>query len=146
MRFMMLMIPGVYQGVAGANVGADFTPSTEMVEKMTRYNEDLAKSGTLISLDGLQPPSKGAHVRFSGGKPRVVDGPVPELKGVVGGYWMIQVNSKAEAVDWARRCPAQDGDVIEIRQVFEMSDLPEDTRQAAESSVVEAQIEKHKNR
>ncbi len=145
MRFMMLMIPQIYQGEQGKNVGGDFVPDAKAVERMTKFNEDLAKAGALIALDGLHPSAKGARVSFSGRKPTVTDGTLTEAKDVLGGYWMIQVNSKKEAIDWATRCPAQDGDVIEIREVFEMPDLPPDVRKAGDSAVVKAQIEKHKN-
>jgi hypothetical protein len=142
MRFMMLMIPKVYQGADGRSVKADFTPSADAVEKMTRFNEELAKAGALIALDGLHPPERGARVSFQGGKARVTDGPFAESKEVLGGYWLIQAKSKEEVVEWARRCPADEGDVIEIRQVFETSDWPEDAREAAESSTVQAALEK----
>lgn len=124
MRFMMLMIPNVPDE-------ADWSPSAEAVGAMSKYNDELGKAGVLLALDGLQPPSKGARLAFSDGKPSVTDGPFSEAKEVVGGYWMIQVRSKEEAVEWASRCPAADGDVIEVRQVFEMSDFPEDVQQAA---------------
>jgi hypothetical protein len=126
MRFMMLMIP---KGYEKAEAGA--MPSAEMVAKMTKYNQALTKAGVLIALDGLHPASKGARVSFSGGKPRVTDGPFTEAKELLGGYWMIQVKSKQEAVEWASRCPAQDGDVIEVRQVQEMSDFPPEVQKAA---------------
>lgn len=142
MRFMMLMIPEVYQGAEGQNVDADFTPNAEDIAPMMRYNEELAKAGVLISLDGLQPAVKGARVSFQGGKPRVTDGPFPGATDILGGYWMIQVRSKAEAVEWARKCPARQGDVIEVRQVFEMDDFPEDAQKAAENPVVQAQVER----
>jgi hypothetical protein len=123
MRFMMFMIPNVRE--------EDWMPSAEAVAAMSKYNESLTKAGVLLSLDGLQPPSRGARVSFSGGKPRTIDGPFTEAKEVIGGYWMIQVKSKAEAVEWASRCPAADGDVIEVRQVFELSDFPPDVQRAA---------------
>jgi len=126
MRFMMLMIP---KGYEKAEAGA--MPSAEMVAKMTKYNQALTKAGVLIALDGLHPASNGARVSFSGGKPRVTDGPFTETKELIGGYWMIQVKSKQEAVEWASRCPAQDGDVIEVRQVQEMSDFPPEVQKAA---------------
>ena len=129
MRFVAFMIPGVYQ--PGKKVAANFTPPADMVEKMTRYNEQLKKAGALIALDGLQPLAQGARVAFSGGKATVTDGPYVEAKEVVGGYWMLQFKTKQEAVDWIKKCPAQDGDVIEIRPVFEMSDFPEDVQKAA---------------
>ena len=102
-----------------------------MVAEMTKYNEALTKAGVLLALDGLHPPSMGTRVSFSRGKPRVTDGPFAEAKEVIGGYWLIQVKSKAEAVEWASRCPAGDGDVIEVRQVQEMSDFPPDVQKAA---------------
>jgi len=126
MRFMMLMIP---KGYEKAEAGA--MPSAEMVAKMTKYNQALTKAGVLIALDGLHPASNGARVSFSGGKPRVTDGPFTQAKELLGGYWMIQVKSKQEAVEWASRCPAQDGDVIEVRQVQEMSDFPPEVQKAA---------------
>ncbi len=139
MRFMMLMIPRVYQGKAGKEVGPDFAPDADAVAKMTRYNEELAKAGALIALDGLQPIAKGARVAFSSGKSKVTDGPYTESKEVLGGYWMIRAQSKDEAVAWAKKVPAEEGDVIEVRQVFEMSDFPEDVRKAGESTTVSAQ-------
>ena len=144
MRFMMLMIPRVYQGANGKDPGPDFAPSAEEVAKMTKYNEELAKAGALITLDGLQPMAKGARVSFAGGRPRITDGPYTESKELLGGYWMIKAKSKDEAVEWARKVPAQDGDVIEVRQVIELSDFPEDARKAADSAAVRAQLEKHR--
>ncbi len=126
MRFMMLMIPSGYEK---AEAGA--MPSAEMVAEMTKYNEALTKAGVLLALDGLHPASNGARISFSGGKPTVTDGPFTEAKELIGGYWMIRVKSKAEAVAWASRCPAQDGDVIEVRQVQEMSDFPPEVQKAA---------------
>src|SRR6185369_1597998 len=101
------------------------------VERMMKYNESLQKAGVLLALDGLQPPSTGARVSFPGGRPKVVDGPFAEAKEVLGGYWMIQVKSRDEAIEWAKRCPGGDDEVIEIRQVQEMSDFPPDVQKAA---------------
>jgi len=126
MRFMMLMIP---KGYEKAQPGA--MPDAKAVAAMMNYNEALQKAGVLLALDGLHPPSMGARVTFSGGKPNVTDGPFAEAKEVIGGYWMIQVKSKEEAVEWASRCPASDNEVIELRQVQEMSDFPADVREAA---------------
>ena len=126
MRFMMLMIPKGYE-----KAGPGAVPDAKAVAAMMKYNESLQKAGVLLALDGLQPPSKGARLSFSGGKPKVTDGPFTETKEALGGYWMIQVKSKEEAVEWASRCPASDGDVIEVRQVFEMSDFPADVQDAA---------------
>jgi len=144
---MMLMIPRVYQpdAPAGEKAGEGFAPDAEIVAQMTKYNEELAKAGALIALDGLQPSSKGARISFTGGKRIVTDGPFIETKEVVGGYWMIQVNSKEEAIEWARRCPAGDGDVIEVRQVFEMSDFPADVQRAADNPTVRAQLDRKKS-
>jgi hypothetical protein len=122
MRFMMIMIPKVYQPDTPPEerAGEGFAPPEEDVAKMSKYNEELSKAGVLISLDGLHPLSKGARVAFSGGNVKITDGPDIETKEVVGGYWLIDVKSKEEAVNWAKKVPAEDGDVIEIRQIFEM--------------------------
>jgi hypothetical protein len=121
MRFMMLMIPKGYETAAPGTVPDD----VERIAAMMKYNEDLQKAGVLLALDGLHPPSMGARVSFAGGKPLVTDGPFAETKEVLGGYWMIQVASRAEAIAWAKRCPATENEIIEIRQVQEMSDFPE---------------------
>src|SRR5580693_1939604 len=98
---------------------------------MMKYNEALKEAGVLITLDGLHPPATGARVSFASGQPVVTDGPFAEAKEVLGGYWMIEVKSRDEAIAWAKRCPASSNEVIEIRQVFEMSDFPPDARKAA---------------
>jgi len=146
MRFMMLMIPHVYQPDAtpGTRAGEDFAPSAEAVEKMMKFNEELAKAGALIALDGLHPASKAARVRFAEGTEKVTKGPFAEATEVIGGYWIIQVRSIEEAVGWARRCPAADGDVIEIRQVFEMTDFPPEVQRVADNPVVRARLEEHR--
>src|ERR1700724_621483 len=126
MRFMMLMIPKGYEKAKPGTM-----PDAKAVAAMMKYNESLQKAGVLLALEGLHPPSMGARVSFSGGKPLVTDGPFAEVKEVIGGYWMIQVNSKEEAVEWASRCPASDNEVIELRQVQEMSDFPADVQEAA---------------
>jgi hypothetical protein len=126
MRFMMVVIP---TGYADAKPG--FAPPADLVERMTKYNESLTKAGVLLALDGLHPLSTGARVSFANGKATVKDGPFAEAKEVIGGYWMIQVKSRAEAIEWAKRAPMPDGDVIEVRQVQEMSDFPPDVQKAA---------------
>ncbi|MDB5579730.1 MAG: hypothetical protein JWR80_4906, partial [Bradyrhizobium sp.] len=126
MRFMMLMIPLGYE-TAPPDVQLD----PERVRAMMKYNEDLKNAGVLIALDGLHPPSMGARVSFKSGKPLVTDGPFAESKEVLGGYWMIEVKSREEAIAWASKCPASDNEVIEIRQVQEMSDFPPDVPAAA---------------
>ena len=127
MRFMMLMIPKDYEK---AEPGA--MPSTEAVAAMMKYNESLQKAGVLLALDGLTPPSTGARISFPGGKPKVIDGPFTEAKEALGGYWMIQVKSRDEAIEWATRCPGNDDCVIEVRQVQEFGDFPADVQKAAE--------------
>ena len=126
MRFMMLMIPRGYEKAAPGTM-----PDAKAVAAMMKYNEELQKAGVLLALDGLHPPSMGARVSFAGGKPKVTDGPFIETKEVLGGYWMIKVNSKQEAIEWASRCPGSDNELIEIRQVQEMSDFPADVQEAA---------------
>ena len=136
MRFMMIV-------KATPNCEAGIVPDKQAMSELSKYNEELTKAGALIALDGSQPLSKGARISFSGGTPTVTDGPYAEAKEVVGGYWMLQFKSKQEAIDWVKKCPAQDGDVIEIRPVFEMSDFPEDVQKAADSATVKAQLEKN---
>jgi hypothetical protein len=126
MRFMMLMIPKGYEAAAPGTM-----PDAEAVAAMMKYNEALKQAGVLITLDGLHPPSTGARVSFAGGKPLVTDGPFAEVKEVLGGYWMIDVASRDEAIAWAKRCPASDNEIIEIRQIQEMADFPADVQEAA---------------
>jgi len=126
MRFMMLVIPKGYEKAAPNTM-----PDADQVAEMMKYNESLAKAGVLLSLDGLLPPSAGVRVSFTGGKPKVTDGPFAEAKECVGGYWMIQVKSKEEAVEWAKRAPMSDNEVIEVRQVHEMADFPAEVQAAA---------------
>lgn len=126
MRFMMLMIPKGYETAEPGTM-----PDARAVEAMMKYNMELKEAGILRALDGLHPPSMGARVGFSGGRPTVTDGPFVETREVLGGYWMIEVGSKAEAVAWACRCPAGDNEIIEIRQVQEFDDFPADVQEAA---------------
>src|SRR5580704_3423159 len=114
MRFMMLMMPKGYEHAQPGTM-----PDPKAVAAMTRYNDELRKAGVLLTLDGLTPPSEGARVSFPSGKPVVTDGPFAEAKEVVGGYWMIQVRSKEEAIEWAKRCPGSPNETIEIRRVQE---------------------------
>jgi hypothetical protein len=123
---MMLMIPRGYEQAAPGT-----SPDAAAVARMMKYNESLQKAGVLLALDGLHPPSMGARVSFQGGKPKVTDGPFTEAKEVLGGYWMIQVGSREEAIQWASRVPASDNEVIEVRQVQEMSDFPPEVQKAA---------------
>jgi len=121
MKFMMLMIPAVYQ--AGKKVNPGFAPDPKEMEEMGRFNDQMAKDLRIESLNGLHPVAKGARVSFSKGKPTLIDGPYIETKEVLGGYWIVDAKSKEEVVKWAQRCPAKDGDVIEIRQIFEAADF-----------------------
>jgi len=123
MRFMMLMIPKGYE-----NAAPDAMPPAEGVAAMMKYNEALQKAGILLAVDGLHPPATGARVTFNKGVPKVIDGPFAESKEVLGGYWMIEVKSREEAIAWACRCPAGDNEIIEIRRVQEMDDFPDDVR------------------
>lgn len=126
MRFMMFMYPELEE--------KDWKPSVEAVEAMSRYNEELRRAGMLLSLDGLRPPEDGGTVRLSDdGEATITDGPFPEAKEVVGGYWLIQARSKEEALEWASRCPAR-GCAIEVRRVAEMEDFPEDVQEAVQAN------------
>jgi hypothetical protein len=122
MHFMMLMIPEVYRGNKPLDPG--FVPDAKQIEEMTRFNEEMGKSVTILSLNGLHPLNGGARVAFGKGKPVVTDGPFIEAKEVLGGYWLVEAESQDELVKWAQRCPAMEGDVIEIRQIFGEADFP----------------------
>lgn len=119
MRFMLIV-------KANKDSEAGIMPSEELISAMGKYNEELMKAGVLLDLAGLQPSSKGARIKFSGGRRTVIDGPFAETKELIGGYWIIQVKSREEAIEWARRAPCphedQEGE-IEIRQFFEMEDF-----------------------
>ena len=142
MRFMMLMIPKGYEKAEPGTM-----PDAKAVAAMMKYNESLQKAGVLLALDGLHPPSMGARVSFTGGKAKVTDGPFTEAKEIVGGYWMIQVKSKEEAIEWASRCPASDNEAIEVRQVQEFEDFtPEVQRAAADEPALREQLERRKGR
>ena len=123
MRFMAIV-----KANEDSEVGAPF--HWELIEAMGRFNEEMVKAGVMLTAEGLQPSSRGARIRFDHGKRSVIDGPFAETKELVGGFWLIQVQSKEEAIEWMKRCPAPFGDdevsEIEIRQVYEMSDLPAD--------------------
>jgi hypothetical protein len=117
MRFMVIMYPG-----PAAETGA--LPDEKALTEMGKFNEELVKAGVLLGGEGLQPSAKGARIRFpAGGKPSVSDGPFTESKEIVGGFWMIQVKSKQEAIEWMKRCPTMGGEMIELRQVFEAEDF-----------------------
>jgi hypothetical protein len=118
MRFMIMI-------KADENSEAGVMPSEQLLTEMGRYNEELVKAGVMLAGEGLQPSSKGARVRFSGKKRTVIDGPFPETRELIAGFWILQVKSKEEAIEWVKRCPNPlDGETeIEIRQVFESEDF-----------------------
>ena len=128
MRFILFMIPNI------SEEEYEQGPSVEDVEAMMKFNEELTQAGVLLALDGLHPTSKGARITSKGGKRTVTDGPFTEAKELVGGYWVIDVKSKDEAVEWATRCPLDDNAIIEVRQVQELSDFPEDVQEVAQLS------------
>jgi hypothetical protein len=127
MRFMMILIPKGYESAA-----PDALPDMEAAMKMMEYNVSLHKAGVLLACDGLMPPSAGARISYSNGKATVTDGPFAEAKEAVGGYWIIQANSREEAIEWFRRAPVAHTDIIEVRQFFEMPEDPGDGHKAAE--------------
>ena len=119
MRFMLIV-------KADANSEAGVMPSQELLTEMGKYNEELVKAGVLLAGEGLHPSSKGARIRFSGSKRTVIDGPFAETKELVAGFWLLQLKSKQEAIEWMKRCPNpfEDGESeIEIRQIFEAEDF-----------------------
>jgi hypothetical protein len=129
MRFMMIVIPKGYETAAPEAV-----PSAEAVAKMMEYNKSLQKAGVLLALDGLFPPSTGARISYTDGRTTVTDGPFADAKEVIGGYWIIQVRSREEAIEWAQRAPMSSNEIIEVRQIHEMGDFPEDVQKAAEGA------------
>jgi hypothetical protein len=122
MRFMLLMIPLGYETAAPGTMPEDMSA----LDAMTAYNQSLADAGILRTAEGLHPPSMGARVSFKGGAPLVTDGPFAETKEVLGGFWIIEVASRAEAIAWASKCPGSENEIIEIRQIQEAEDWPED--------------------
>jgi hypothetical protein len=132
MRFMMIMFPGGYENAEPGTV-----PDLKAMETMRKYNKQLQKAGVLLALDGLTPPSTGARVTFKSGKSKVTDGPFTEAKEVVGGYWMIQVKSRQEALEWASRIPGSDNEMVEVRRVMEIPDFPVDVQKKLEEHIAE---------
>jgi hypothetical protein len=118
MRFMVMI-------KADRNTEAGVMPSEQLLAEMGKYNEELVKAGVMLAGEGLQPSSKGARVRFSGSKRTVIDGPFAEAKELIAGFWILQVKSKQEAIDWVKRCPnpLEGESEIEIRQIFEAEDF-----------------------
>lgn len=121
MQFLMLMIPGVYRD---NKQPAGFTPDPEKIAAMGRFNEEFGQAVKILSLNGLHPLQKGSRVSFAKDKPpTLTDGPFIETKEVLGGYWMVEADSKEQLEQWALRCPAEAGDIIEIRQIFDLADF-----------------------
>jgi hypothetical protein len=111
MRFMMIMIPGEHP---------DVRPDGDEVGPMSKYNDEMTKAGVMLAGVGLHPASKGARVTYSGGTPTVTDGPFAEAKELIGGYWILETSSKEEAVEWAKRVPAGEQDMVELREIEDM--------------------------
>jgi hypothetical protein len=133
MRFMV-MVP------ADANSEAGKMPDEKTLSDMMNYNEQLVKAGVMLAGDGLHPTSKGARITFSGAKRTVIDGPFTEAKELIAGYWIWQVKSKEEAIEWAKRAPFGDGVTLELRQVFEASELPASEETAALEAKLRTQL------
>ena len=127
MRFMMLV-------KASKESEAGMLPSQELIAAMGQFNEEMVKAGVLIAGEGLQASSKGARITYSGSKRSVTDGPFAETKELLAGFWMIDVKFKADAIAWASRVPFTDGEVVEVRQVFEASDFPSDVMPPEEAA------------
>ena len=127
MRFMVMAIP---EGPGSDALNG--APGAEAVAKMTEYNRSLQRAGVLLALDGLFPPSTGARISYLNGKATVTDGPFAQSTEGIGGYWILQVRSREEAIEWARRAPMFDHEVIEVRQIREIADFPEHVQKAAE--------------
>ena len=137
MRYLMMMYPS-----EKSETGA--MPDAKSVEQMMTYNEDLAKAGVLLAVDGLHPTSAGARLSWdAGGKPVVTDGPFTEVKEVIGGFWILQVKSRQEAIEWAKRVPSQDARKLELRQIFDLTDFPADVRKVVDNATVREAVEKH---
>lgn len=125
MKFLMLMIPRGYQpGTPPAErIDENTDLQVEDLDKMGKFNDEFAKAAKILDIDGLRPPSEGARVTFDTGKPVLTDGPFIESKEVIGGYWIFEIGSREEAIEWAKKVPAEPGDVIELRPIWDISDL-----------------------
>lgn len=135
MRFMVLMIPGDKSYEAGA------MPEAHKIAAMMNFNEALIEAGVLLAGEGLYPSAKGARIHFSGGKQTITDGPFTEAREIIGGYWLWQCKSREEAMAWASRCPADDGNTLEIRQVIGSEDFgPEAAAREAELIALNRQL------
>jgi hypothetical protein len=137
---MMIQFPKVYE-----TAKPGWVPDLKDMEKMGKYNEELGKAGVLLALDGLTPPATmSARVTFKGGKSKVTDGPFPETKEVVGGFWIIQVKSREEALEWASRIPGSDNEMIEVRRLFDITDFDPEVQKEIQKKVGDAGAEQGK--
>jgi hypothetical protein len=137
MRFMMIMFPKDYE-----TAKPGWVPDLKSVEKMGKYNEELGKAGVLLALDGLTPPSTmSARVTFKSGKSKVTDGPFTEAKEVVGGYWIIDVKSREEALEWASRIPGEESVMVEVRRMFDVTDFDPETQKEIQKKFGDAGAE-----
>jgi hypothetical protein len=128
MRFMvMVMLPEK----SAAQYEAGYVGDPALYAEMAKYNDELVRNGVMIAGDGLHPTSKGARVRFSGGKPQITDGPFAETKELFGGYWIFQTKTREEAIEWASKAPMEEGDVLVLRQIMEMEEFTEEIQRAA---------------
>jgi hypothetical protein len=137
---MMIQFPKVYE-----TAKPGWVPDLKDMEKMGKYNEELGKAGVLVALDGLTPPATmSARVTFKGGKSKVTDGPFPETKEVVGGFWIIQVKSREEALEWASRIPGSDNEMVEVRRLFDITDFDPEVQKEIQKKVGDAGAEQGK--
>jgi len=133
MRFMMIMFEKDYENAK------PWVPDLKDMEVMGKYNEQLQKAGVLLAVDGLTPPSTmSARVTFKSRKSKVTDGPFPETKEVVGGYWIIQVKSREEALEWASRIPGEDNVMVEVRRMFDVTDFDPETQKEIQKKFPDA--------
>jgi hypothetical protein len=140
MRFMMIMFPKGYENAKPGTV-----PDLKDMDRMGKYNEELGKAGVLLALDGLTPPATmSARVTFKGGKSKVTDGPFPETKEVVGGFWIIQVKSREEALEWASRIPGSDNEMVEVRRLFDITDFDPETLKEIQKKFGDAALQEMK--
>jgi hypothetical protein len=131
MRYMMTILRDNYESTKPAEI-----KDTKAFEEMGKFNDQLRKAGILLAMDGLTPPSMGARVTYKGGKAKITDGPFPEAKEVIGGYWIIEANSLEEALEWASRAPCMEPATVEVRRIVEISDFdPELQKKFAENGV-----------
>ena len=136
MRFMMVIFRcDNYSSTKPAEVD-----DVAAFEAMGKYNDQLKKAGILLAMDGLTPPSMGARLTYNGGKPKITDGPFTESKEVIAGYWMIEVKSREEALEWASRIPGSDNEMVEVRQMMEITDFPAEVQKKFKEQIAEAAV------